>query len=84
MDGNEIPHDPRHQGVPSGVLKTISKHMVRSAQTEHLSCDKISTILKRTESSFHLNLVTYEYPRVHPKWLYAYGTFGANHAPILH
>jgi hypothetical protein len=67
MDRNEILHDPHHQGVSLGVSKIISKPMVRSAQTEHISCAKISTILKRTESSFHFNLVTYEYHRVHPK-----------------
>ena len=26
---NEIPHDPRYLGVPSGVSKTISEPMVR-------------------------------------------------------
>jgi len=55
---NEIPHDPRHLGVPSGVSKPISKLMVRLAQTMHLSCVKISNISKRTETSFHLSLVT--------------------------
>ena len=34
---NEIPHDPSHLGVPSGATKMISKPMVRSAQTVHLS-----------------------------------------------
>ena len=28
---NEIPHDPRHPGVPSGASKMISELMVRSA-----------------------------------------------------
>jgi hypothetical protein len=58
MDQNKIPHDPRHLGVPSDVSKTISEPMVRSAQTMHLSCFKISTISKQTESSFQLSLVT--------------------------
>jgi hypothetical protein len=62
-------HDPRHLGVPSGASKMISMPMVRSAQTVHLSCSKFSTISKRTESSLHLSLVTYEYHRVHPKQL---------------
>jgi hypothetical protein len=84
MDQNKILHDPRNQGVPLGVPKTISKPMVRSAQTEHQSCAKDSTIFKQNESSFHLNLVTYEYHRVHPKRLYAYGAFGTDRAPILH
>ena len=55
---NEIPHDPRHLGVPSGASKMISEPMVRSAQTVHRSCVKISTISKRTETSFHLSFVT--------------------------
>jgi hypothetical protein len=41
--------------------------MVHSTQTVHLSCVKISTISKRTETSFHLSLVTFEYHQVHPK-----------------
>jgi hypothetical protein len=44
MDENEIPHDPCHLGVPSGASKMISDPLVRSAQTMHLSCIKISTI----------------------------------------
>jgi hypothetical protein len=44
MDRNEIPQDPCHLLVPSGVSKMIPKHAVRSAQTVHLSCVKISTI----------------------------------------
>jgi hypothetical protein len=58
MDQNEISHDPCHLGVPSGVFKIIFEVVVRSAQTVHLSCVKITTIFKRTESSFHLSLVT--------------------------
>jgi hypothetical protein len=68
LDGpNEIPHGPRHLGVPSGASKIISEPVVRSAQTVHLSCVKISTISKWTESNFHLSLVTSEYHRVLPK-----------------
>jgi hypothetical protein len=47
-----------HLGVPSGAPKMISQPMVHSVQTVHLSCVKISTISKRTESSIHLTLVT--------------------------
>ena len=46
---NDIPHDPRHLGVPSGASKMISEPMVCWAQTMHLSCVKISTISKRAE-----------------------------------
>jgi hypothetical protein len=58
MDRNEIPQDPCHLLVPSGACKMISKPAVCSAQTVHLSCFKISTIFKWTESSIHLRLVT--------------------------
>ena len=67
MDRNELPLDPRHLGVPSGASKPIYVPMVRSVQTVHLSCVKISTISKQTEMSFHLSLVTQEYHRVRPK-----------------
>jgi hypothetical protein len=30
MERREIPHDPRHLGVPSGTTKIISEPMVRS------------------------------------------------------
>jgi hypothetical protein len=39
----EHPCVPRHLGVPSGASKTIFAPMVRSTQTEHLSCVKINT-----------------------------------------
>jgi hypothetical protein len=68
MDRNKISHDPHHRGILSGVSKTISEPMVRSVQTMHISCVKVSTISKWTESSFLLSLVTKEYHRVHPKW----------------
>jgi hypothetical protein len=58
MDQNEIPHDPRHLGVPSVASKMISKAMVHLAQTVHLSYIKISTITEQIELSFHLSLVT--------------------------
>jgi hypothetical protein len=54
---NEIPHDPRHLEVPSGASKMIYEAMVRSAQTLHLSCVKVTTIFERTNSSFNLSLV---------------------------
>jgi hypothetical protein len=64
MDRNVIPHGPHHQGAS----KMISEPMVRSAQTVHLYCVKTSTISKQTELSFHLNLVTWEYQWLCPKW----------------
>jgi hypothetical protein len=66
-DRNEILHDPHHLGVPSYASKMISESTVRLAQTMHLSWIKISTILKRSEMSFHLTLITQEYHLVHQK-----------------
>jgi hypothetical protein len=68
MDRSEIPYDTRHQGVPSGASKLISKHMVCSMQTMHLPCIRISTISKLTKPSFHWSLFTQEFQIVHPKW----------------
>jgi hypothetical protein len=67
-DQNKIPHDPRHLGVLSGASNTIFEPTVRSVQTMHQSRIKSSTISKRTESSFHLSLITKESHRVRPKW----------------
>jgi hypothetical protein len=64
MYRNEIPHDPHHLAVPSGASKMISELMICSSQTLYLSCVKIRTIAKKTESSFHLSLITKEYHQV--------------------
>jgi hypothetical protein len=58
MDQNEIPHDPRNLGVPLGASKMISEAVVRSVQTVHLSCVKISNIFEQSGLSFQLSLVT--------------------------
>jgi hypothetical protein len=61
LSPNETKRDstrPTHLGVPSSASKTISEPMVRSTQTTHISCVKISTISKWTQTSFHLSLVT--------------------------
>jgi hypothetical protein len=50
-DRDKIPHDPRHLRVLSGASKMIYEPVVCSVQTVHLSCVKISTISKWTESS---------------------------------
>ena len=63
-----MPQDPRHLGVQSDASKMIFEPMVRLAQTVHPSCVKISTIYKRTKTSFQLSLVTEEYHQVRPKW----------------
>jgi hypothetical protein len=63
MDQNEIPHDLGHLGVLSGASKMISKPMVSSAQTVHLSCIKISTMSKQKKNEH----------RVYPKQFLSYG-----------
>ena len=68
MDRSEIPYDTRHLGVPLGVSKLISYHMVRSMQTVQLCCIKISTISEQTKSSLHLSLFNYEYHQMRLKW----------------
>jgi hypothetical protein len=67
-DRNKIPPDPHHIVVPSGVSNTIFEPLVRSMQTVHLSCVKITNTSKRTELRFQLSLVTWEYHRACPKW----------------
>jgi hypothetical protein len=81
---NEIPDDPRHLGVPSVASKIVSEAMVRLAQTMQLSSIKISTITKWIEMSFHLILKPRSAIRFIRNDLCAYGTIGANRAPILH
>jgi hypothetical protein len=84
MDRNEHPLEPHHLGVPSGASKKISEHMVRFAKP----CIYLVSILalspnrpKRasTWASSPWNTI-----RCIEKDLWAYGTFGTNHAPILH
>jgi hypothetical protein len=64
MDQNEIPHDPRHVGVPSGASEMIYEPVQHSAQIMHISCIKISTIdrggvpdLSVSGDNFHLVVV---------------------------
>jgi hypothetical protein len=58
MDQNELPLDPRHLEVPSGVPKTISEAIACSAQIVHQSCMEIKTISKQTNMSFNLTHIT--------------------------
>jgi hypothetical protein len=57
-DSNKLPLEPHHLGVPSGACNTTFEPMVHSTQIAHLSCVKITTISKRTQTSFHLSLIT--------------------------
>jgi hypothetical protein len=58
MDRNEILHDPRHLGFPSGASKMISEAMVRLVQTVDLSCTETNSISKWTETTFYMTHVT--------------------------
>ena len=68
MHRKEFPLDLHHLGLPSGASKMISKPMVCLAQTLQLSCVKINTISKQTETSFDLTHVTKENHQLRPKW----------------
>jgi hypothetical protein len=61
MDQNKLPLDIHYLGVPSGVHKAISIHVLHSVQTAHLSCAEIKTISERIEMNFCLIHVTQEY-----------------------
>ena len=65
MDRNKIPLEPRHLGVPSGAVKMIFEPCLE--QTVQLSCTNTNTISKRTETRFHLSLITQEFYRVRSK-----------------
>jgi hypothetical protein len=67
MDCNGLPLDPLHVEVPLGASKIMSKPMVRSMRTMHLSCAKINTTSEHTKKIFHLTPITYEFDRVCPK-----------------
>jgi hypothetical protein len=58
MGRNELPLEPHQLAVPSRLFKMVSEPMVHLALAVHLSCVKVNTISKRTETRFHLGLVT--------------------------
>jgi hypothetical protein len=60
---------PTSPGVPSGASKNDFWAYDMFSTTMRLSCIKISTISKRTKTSFQLSLVTLEYHRVRQKWI---------------
>jgi hypothetical protein len=81
---SEIPHDPSHLGVPSGASKMISEQMVRLAQTLHLLAPTVtlSPKTKKWDSIWPMspkNSIGCVQNDFH-----SYGTFNANHAPILY
>ena len=83
MDRNEIPHDPRHLGVPLRASKMTSDPMVCSVQTVQLSCIKITISLNGPkEASSWLTSPRSSIGFIQTDFC-AYGTFSANRAPIL-
>jgi hypothetical protein len=83
MNQNEFRVDPHHVGLPSVAPKMISKPIVHSAQTMHLSCVEINTISKQSQTSFHLTYNTRNIIRYAQSDFGAYGTFDVNPAPIF-
>jgi hypothetical protein len=57
-DRNEILHNPRHLGVPSGVSKSVSEAMVHLVETVDLSCSDTNTVSKQTETRFYMTHIT--------------------------
>jgi hypothetical protein len=74
---------PRRLGVPSGASKTISEPMVRSEQTVHLSCIKISTITNELDQASTWASSPRSIIKCIQNDFWAFGTFGAYQAPIL-
>ena len=81
---NEIPHDPRHLGVSSGASKMISDPMVHSAQTVHRSYVTISIIPNGPKWACSWASTPRSTIGCVLNDIWAYGSFGANRAPILH
>jgi hypothetical protein len=84
MDQTKLPLEPRRLRVPSDASKMIFEPMVRLAQTVHLSCTNTSTISKWTERASTWASSTRSTIGCVQNDFWAYGTFGANRAPILH
>jgi hypothetical protein len=84
MDWIDLPLEPCHLGVSSGASKMVSEPVVRSAQTMHLSCIKISPISNEESQASTWASSPRSTIRCVQNDLWAYGMFGANRAPILH
>jgi hypothetical protein len=83
MDQNEILHDSCHLRVLSRASKAISKNLVCSSQTMHLSCVKISTISNELNQASTWALSPRSTIGRVQNDFWAYGMFSTNHAPIL-
>jgi hypothetical protein len=84
MDRNEHPLEPRHLGVPSVASRTISEPMVCSTKP----CIYLASRLALSPNRPKRASTRVSSPRSTigciQKDLWAYGTFGAKRAPILH
>ena len=79
---NELPLEPHHLVVPSGMTKTISEPMVCLVQTTHLSCTDANTTSKRKEERFTWPTSPRSSIGCCQNDFLAYGTFDANRVPI--
>jgi hypothetical protein len=84
MDWNELPLEPHNLGVPSGASKTIFELMVRLAQSIHLSRTATNNVSKMTVWDSTWPMSPKSCIRCVQNYFWANGTFGPNHAPILH
>jgi hypothetical protein len=82
MDRNEIQHDPGHLGVLSGESKTIFEPVVCSAQTCTYLVSWLTLSPNRPKQASTWSSRSTIWSVQNDFW--AYGTFGTNHAPILH
>jgi hypothetical protein len=84
MDWNELALEPRDLRVPFILSKMVTKPMVRSAQTMHISCTDTNTLSEPTETRFAMTHSPRSSIRCIQNNFRANDTFGANRAPVLH
>jgi hypothetical protein len=68
MNWNEIPHDPHHQGVPSGASKTISEPFGMFGANRTPILHRHKDYLQTVRNKIPHDHVTLEFHRVHIKW----------------
>jgi hypothetical protein len=84
MDRIELLLEPHHLQVPSGASKMIFEPMVCSAQLVHLSCVKISISPNRPNRASTWAFLRRSTIGCVLNDFWAYDTFAACRAPILH
>jgi hypothetical protein len=83
-DRNELPFEPRHLGVTSGASKMISEAIEHLVQTVHLSYTETNTARNGPKWASIWALSPRSTTRCIQNHFLAFGTYGANHAPIMH